>query len=75
MLFTEKEVFIMMIALEENKFIWSNREVASFRKMWNRGDNIGFIAKCLKCNKTDVVLLVIDQAEKGEIKPRKDGIY
>lgn len=64
-----------MIALEENKFIWLESELTSFRKMWKRGDDIGFIAQCLGCVKVDIVILVIDQAGKGFILPRENGLY
>ncbi|WP_252503085.1 hypothetical protein [Sporosarcina sp. Marseille-Q4943] len=63
MLFDEVEV----------KWKWTESELIKFRKMWKDGASIQQIGKELKINKRSIGLLVIDQAEQGEIKPRPGG--
>lgn len=64
----------MTIILEEAKWIWSNEEVSIFRQMWEANKSSKEIARVLNCKTLDVALLVMDQAEKKLIQPRKRGI-
>ena len=54
---------------------WSDQDLWSFRALWNDGASVDTIADKLKRSSLDVALLVVDQAEVGEIKQRLDGLY
>ncbi|MCZ2260627.1 hypothetical protein [Sporosarcina sp. G11-34] len=47
----------------------------SCRANWNEGASVEAIATKLKKPSLDVALLVVDQAEVGEVKQRLDGLY
>ena len=68
------EVLAMTIILEDRKFIWEQNDLKTFREMWKRGDSIKNIARRFKCKEIDIALLVLDQAEKGNIEARKSGL-
>lgn len=57
------------------KWTWKESELARFRQMWNDGDHIQDIAKELKTNKRSIALVVMEQAELGEIMPRAGGLF
>ncbi|WP_060210333.1 hypothetical protein [Sporosarcina koreensis] len=57
------------------KWTWKESELAKFRKMWNDGDHIQDIAKAFNTNKRSIALVVMEQAELGEIKPRAGGLF
>lgn len=57
------------------KWTWAESELIRFREMWQDGASIGSIAKKFNTNMRSVVLLIIDQADADEIKPRKSGIF
>lgn len=61
------------IACEEYDFTWDEKEVARFRELWRAGVSIPDIAKELNRHENEVIFLVVDQAEKVRIKPRKGG--
>lgn len=62
------------IALEEANFIWDERDVIRFREMWNQGVSLPEMAELLKRHQAEVVLLVIDQADKYLIENRPIGL-
>lgn len=64
----------MTIILEDRKFIWEQSDLKTFREMWKRGDSIKKIARRFRCKEIDIALLVLDQAEKGNIEARKSGL-
>lgn len=64
----------MTIILEDRKFIWEQNDLKTFREMWKRGDSIKNIARRFRCKEIDIALLVLDQAEKGNIEARKSGL-
>ena len=74
-----------MIQLKEEKrtllddvdinWVFTVRETEAFKTMWNRQENIETIAKRLKRPVLEIGLLIVEQAELGEIEQRKNGIY
>lgn len=57
------------------KWSWKESELIRFRQMWNDGEHIQDIAKAFKTNKRSITLVVMDQAEQGEIEPRTGGLF
>jgi len=64
----------LYIACEEMNFHWSAAEVMRFRHFWNTGESVTDIAEHFKRDPDEVGLLIIDQAKKDLIKPRKGGV-
>lgn len=60
----------MEIILENAKFMWSKRELKQFRDLWEQGLSIHAIAEWMNEDADDIALLVIDQAQKENIKRR-----
>ena len=64
--------------LFENKnvrWVWKESELERFRSMWEAGKSFREIAIALRRTQLDITLLIIDQAEAGEIRPRPNGIF
>jgi fructose-1,6-bisphosphatase/sedoheptulose 1,7-bisphosphatase-like protein len=64
----------LYIACEDMDFVWSEKDVSRFDFFWNNGLGIEKIAKRLKRDIDEVVILIMDRARKGYIKPRKGGL-
>ncbi|HDR7447377.1 TPA: helix-turn-helix domain containing protein [Bacillus toyonensis] len=62
------------IALEEANFIWDERDIIRFREMWKQDMSLPEMAKALRRHQSEVVLLVIDQADKYMIENRPIGL-
>ncbi|MCP1124588.1 helix-turn-helix domain containing protein [Bacillus sp. 3103sda1] len=62
------------VALEEANFLWDERDVVLFRKLWNEGMSLPELAKRLRRHQTEVALLILDQADKYQIKSRPLGL-
>lgn len=56
-------------------FDWDKRSLPIFRRLWNEGKSIQYIAEAFDRRTVEVALLVIDQAEQGKIKPRRGGLW
>ncbi|WP_373738681.1 hypothetical protein [Jeotgalibaca porci] len=62
-----------VIILENAKWIWKQKEVELFRSLYDRYshvevyERIGYIAKDMEQKPDDVLLLYIDQAQKGKL--------
>lgn len=56
-----------MRILEQLKLEWTDAELVNFREMWMQRVSIPTIANTLGCTASEVVLLIIDQAEKEMI--------
>lgn len=69
-LFEEQPVYY---ACPKNDFIWCERDIKAFWKMWQDHESVRHIANRLARKVDDVMLLIIDQAELGKIEPRKGG--
>lgn len=67
----------MLTVLEEVDINWqfSQVELDCFRELWADDVKLEDIALELKREPLEVVLLIIDQAEKRKIKKRKHGIF
>lgn len=59
----------------EVKWTWKESELIRFRQMWREGASISTIAKEFKTNRRSIALVVMDQAEMGEIKSRPGGLF
>ncbi len=64
----------LYIACEDMDFVWSEREVLRFDKLWNDGMGLMEIAKKLRRDPDEIVVLVLDRARQGFIKRRPSGI-
>jgi hypothetical protein len=53
---------------------WYEDDLDKFRWLWNRGATVEEMATELKKNPYDVIILILDQADLGEIKPRSMGL-
>lgn len=60
----------MEIILENAKFMWSKKELRHFKDLWEQGLSIYEIAEWMNEGADDIALLVIDQAQKENIKRR-----
>lgn len=65
----------LYIACEDLDFVWSLSELRKFREMWNEGYSIVDIADELDRPQEEVAILILDQSNKGNIQPRKNGIF
>lgn len=52
---------------------WYEDDIEKFRWLWNKGATISEMAKELKRDPYDVVILAFDQEDLGEIKQRPIG--
>lgn len=57
------------------KWIWYESELVHFREMWNEGETVKEMAKAFRTNARSIALVVMDQAELGEINQRQHGLY
>lgn len=57
------------------KWAWKDSELDRFRELWDEGLNVQELAHEFGATKRSILLLVMDQDYKGEIKPRKFGLY
>jgi len=64
------------VVLDEVKinFFWSEGEVSDFDCLWKEGRTLKELAKHFDRKPEEVLLLALDRAMLGEIKPRKDGL-
>lgn len=64
----------LYIALEEVDYNWCVDEVKIFEKMWNAGVSLEDISAYFDRDPVEIVLLIIDRAGQGKIKPRPEGL-
>ncbi|WP_342537327.1 helix-turn-helix domain containing protein [Sporosarcina sp. FSL K6-3508] len=57
------------------QWYWDGSQIIRFRELWREGSSIEEIAEELGSNSTSIALLVMDQAEESNIRPRKRGIF
>ena len=65
----------MYIACEDMDFIWREQDVAEVERLWREGYDIRFIAKAVRRNIDEVVLLIMDRARCGALKRRQTGVF
>lgn len=59
----------------EIDWVWTDKDLWSFRALWNDGASLEMIAKKLYRPLLEVELLVLDQAELCNIKKRNNGDF
>jgi len=64
----------MYIALEELDLVFDENEVIRLQEMWKENKNIIEIAKELGRHQLEIAALIMDQADKNEIKSRPMGL-
>ncbi len=64
----------MYIALEELDLVFDESEVIRLQEMWKEGKNIIEIAVELGRHQLEIAALIMDQADKNEIKSRPMGL-
>lgn len=62
-------------ACEELELSWEPIQVKNFRKMWKKGISLKTIAEELQRDIDECAILVIDQARRGRIEQRQNGIW
>lgn len=62
------------IALEELNFVWTRQEIKDFIYLWQEGRTLQELARYFKRTQAEILVLALDQAIEGEIKPRKGGL-
>lgn len=65
----------LYIALESVNFLWCEKEVEEFVEMWNKGFSLEEIADYFQRPAIEVLLLFLDQSEKGKVGARKGSIF
>lgn len=65
----------MYIACEDMDFIWREQDVTEVERLWREGYDIHFIAKAVRRNIDEVVLLIMDRARCGALKRRPTGVF
>lgn len=75
MLAKEHEPVTLLFEDINIKWVWKDSELYRFRALWDEGLNVQELAHELNTTKRSITLLVMDQDYKGEIKPRKFGLY
>lgn len=74
-MFQAKEVNRILLDEVEINWVFTERETDVFQMMWQANENIETIAKKLKRPMLEMGLLVIEQAELGNIKQRRHGLF
>ncbi|WIK98815.1 helix-turn-helix domain containing protein (plasmid) [Bacillus bombysepticus] len=64
----------MHVALEEAYFLWDERDIVWFRKMWQKGVSFVDICGKLRRNQIEVMLLILGQADLCKIEQRHEGL-
>lgn len=55
--------------------IFEENELQDFKEMWEAGISVENIAKKMKRRPSEIVLLVMDHAERSLIKKREQGVF
>ncbi|GAB7387398.1 hypothetical protein BSNK01_12340 [Bacillaceae bacterium] len=63
------------VACEDMDFVWDERDVEEFDRMWQEGFSIWDIARAFNRDPDEVALLAMDRARKRKIKKRKNGVF
>ncbi|MDA2567485.1 helix-turn-helix domain containing protein [Bacillus cereus] len=58
------------IALEELNFLWDEKDIMWFRRMWNEGRSFRYMCQKLRRSEKEVLLLALDQRYSGNLKHR-----
>ena len=63
------------IACESIDFSWTRQEVSKFVRLWQDGASLETLCETFRRSENDVGMLIVDQRIKGNIKPRKGGLW
>jgi len=66
---------MLYIACEDMDFIWREQDVEKVERLWREGYDIRFIAKAVRRDIDEVVLLIVDRARQGLLRPRPTGVF
>lgn len=55
--------------------VFSENELADFKEMWKAGISVQNMARKMKRRPSEIILLVMDHAERNLIENRKQGVY
>lgn len=58
----------------EKNFVWNDSEIKRFREMWEANESIICISEELNRDIDEVLFLVMDQASRDFIQPRRNGL-
>ena len=64
----------LYIALEELDLVFNESEMIQLRKMWDQDKDIFKIAKEVGRYQLEIIVLIMDQADKNKIKSRPMGV-
>jgi hypothetical protein len=65
----------MIVALDGKNLFWREYEVEEAVEMWNRGLSVEYMAEYFERPAIEVLLILLDRAEQGEIEWRKGSIF
>ncbi|MFH5187013.1 helix-turn-helix domain-containing protein [Paenibacillus sp. TAB 01] len=65
----------LYVCLEDLDFVWDEKEVKEFDRMWIEGLSIQDISRAFDRDMDEVVLLVMDRKRTGYINDRPGGVY
>jgi hypothetical protein len=68
-------IHISLEDIEDTEWMWSDREVNRFKKLWRQDATLKDMAKLLKRSEIAVFFQALDQLYKGKIKPRNWNIW
>ncbi|MEK4025806.1 helix-turn-helix domain containing protein [Sporosarcina sp. FSL W7-1283] len=57
------------------QWYWDGNQIIRFRELWREGASVEEIAEELGSNSISIALLVMDQAEESNIRPRRLGLF
>jgi hypothetical protein len=70
-----KNLYIPFYDDEELEWEWEDKLVCVVEQMWANGNSVEWIAKELKKDPDEVLILLIDRARKGYINKRPGGVF
>lgn len=63
------------IACETIDFLWNEKDVEEFVRLWNNGVDVRKLKRRYRRNPDEVALLIFDLSRKGRIMPRANGLH
>ncbi|WP_145333309.1 helix-turn-helix domain containing protein [Paenibacillus xylanexedens] len=70
----KESVSKIVVACQDMNFIWRTTHVYEFRSMWQEGLSITKMAEYFERPALEIILLAMDQADKGKISERPGGM-
>jgi len=63
------------VACEDLDFVWDEKDVKQFDRMWEEGLSLPDIARAFGRDENEVAILAIDRRMKGYIQAREGGVW